>query len=94
MAGSPAAMKQGGGWTMNKGKSIPDSAVDPVCGKTIDPQTATHTATDEKGTYYFCSDECRRKFAAADEKTKKGFWARYTDRLKDTHCTRTPPECR
>lgn len=31
---------------------------------------------------------------AADEKTKKGFWARYTDRLKATHCTRTPPECR
>lgn len=25
---------------------------------------------------------------------KKGLWGRYTDRLKNTHCTRTPPECR
>jgi hypothetical protein len=25
---------------------------------------------------------------------KKGIWARFTDRLKGTHCTMTPPECR
>lgn len=31
---------------------------------------------------------------AADAKAKKGFWARYTERLKNTHCTMTPPECR
>jgi hypothetical protein len=31
---------------------------------------------------------------AANAETKKGFWARYTQRLKDTHCTLTPPECR
>jgi hypothetical protein len=31
---------------------------------------------------------------ALNAKTKKGLWARYTDRLKNTHCTLTPPECR
>lgn len=25
---------------------------------------------------------------------KKGVWARFTERLKGTHCTLTPPECR
>lgn len=29
-----------------------------------------------------------------DGKTKKGFWTKYTDRLKKSHCTRNPPECR
>lgn len=27
-------------------------------------------------------------------KAKKGFWARYIDRLVETRCTMTPPECR
>ena len=30
----------------------------------------------------------------AEAGKRKGLWARYTDRLKNTHCTRTPPECR
>lgn len=71
-----------------------DAIIDPVCGKTVDPNQAAFTATDDKGTHYFCSEACRKKFDAADAKTKKGFWAKYTERLKNTHCTRTPPECR
>lgn len=39
-----------------------------------------------------------RPSAAADAnrsgQKKKGFWARHTDRLKNTNCTITPPECR
>lgn len=31
---------------------------------------------------------------AAEAKTKKSFWARYIDRLANTRCTFTPPECR
>ena len=31
---------------------------------------------------------------AADTKNRKGFWARYIDRLAATRCTLTPPECR
>jgi YHS domain-containing protein len=79
---------------MNAGQTIPESAVDPVCGKTFDPRQVKITASDNYGTHYFCSDACRRRFNNADTKTKKGFWKRYTDRLKDTHCTQTPPECR
>ena len=74
--------------------TIPETAVDPVCGKTFDPRKVRFTAKDEKGTHYFCSDDCRRKYNEADSKTKKGFWARYTEKLKNVNCTITPPECR
>ena len=30
----------------------------------------------------------------ASPRKKKGIWTRFTDRLKGTHCTLTPPECR
>src|SRR5208337_3002830 len=37
---------------------------DPVCGMTIDPETA-HFRADEGGkAYYFCSSKCREKFVA------------------------------
>ena len=68
---------------MSEKNAIPESALDPVCGKTFDPREVQFTSKDEKGTHYFCSEECRRRFESADPKTKKGFWAKYT-----------PPECR
>jgi len=74
-------------------KTVPENAIDPVCGKTINPGSEIISSKDDKGTHYFCSQDCKRRFDSADTKAKKGFWARYTDRLKDTHCTRTPPEC-
>ena len=79
---------------MTDTKTIPESTIDPVCGKTFDPRTRPFSASDEKGTHYFCSDKCRRQYETAGTKAKKGFWAKYTDRLKNTHCTQTPPECR
>jgi len=79
---------------MNQKNTIPETAVDPVCGKRFDPRKVQFTAKDDKGTHYFCSDACRRQFETADTKTKKGLWARYTERLKNAHCTQTPPECR
>ncbi len=79
---------------MNENNTIPETAVDPVCGKTFDPRKVQFTSNDDKGTHYFCSDECRRRFDSADAKTKKGIWAKYTERLKNIHCTQTPPECR
>lgn len=72
----------------------PETVVDPVCGKTVDPREGQFNSKDDNGVHYFCSDACRRRFDSADAKTKKGFWARYTERLKGTHCTQTPPECR
>lgn len=79
---------------MTDANTTSQTAVDPVCGKTIDPGQTQITSKDDKGTHYFCSEDCRSRFETADPKTKKGFWARYTERLKSTHCTRTPPECR
>jgi len=35
---------------------------DPVCGMTVDPDTAKHKADHDQQTYYFCSAGCREKF--------------------------------
>ena len=47
------------------GAQGPASAVklvrDPVCGTFVDPHTALSTAAGGSA-YYFCSEECRRKF--------------------------------
>src|SRR5665213_757408 len=42
--------------------------IDPVCGMTIDPQTAKHRADYKGHPYYFCSPGCRTKFIANPEK--------------------------
>ncbi len=39
-------------------------ALDPVCGMSVAVATATFTAERDGHTYYFCSDGCRRRFAA------------------------------
>ncbi len=38
--------------------------LDPVCGMTVDPHTAKHTATHNGHPYYFCSAGCKAKFIA------------------------------
>jgi Cu+-exporting ATPase len=40
------------------------NAIDPVCGMTVDPRTATNRFDFEGTTYYFCSARCREKFRA------------------------------
>jgi len=40
------------------------TAIDPVCGMTVDPHTAKHRADFEGRTYYFCAASCRTKFLA------------------------------
>ncbi|HVA69292.1 MAG TPA: heavy metal translocating P-type ATPase [Candidatus Binataceae bacterium] len=37
---------------------------DPVCGMRVNPATAKYSHRHKDTTYYFCSDRCRRKFAA------------------------------
>src|SRR5262245_27218799 len=44
------------------------AAKDPVCGMSVDPHTAKHTATHAGRPYYFCSGRCRERFIAAPEK--------------------------
>ncbi|HSQ30743.1 MAG TPA: YHS domain-containing protein [Gemmatimonadaceae bacterium] len=39
-------------------------ARDPVCGMYVDTATATHRATFNGQTYYFCSPGCKRTFDA------------------------------
>ena len=40
------------------------SAIDPVCGMTVDPATAKHKADHKGHEYYFCSAGCKTKFTA------------------------------
>jgi YHS domain-containing protein len=47
---------------------------DPVCGMTIDSDTAAASTIYESREVYFCSDECRRSFEEDP--------ARYYDRLE------------
>ncbi len=44
------------------------SALDPVCGMTVDPHTAKHRADYQGHPYYFCSAGCRAKFVADPQK--------------------------
>ena len=39
-------------------------ATDPVCGRTVDPQTARHRTRRAGADYYFCSEACQAKFEA------------------------------
>jgi P-type Cu+ transporter len=39
-------------------------AKDPVCGMSVDPSTAKHSAEHKGTTYYFCCGGCREKFLA------------------------------
>jgi P-type Cu+ transporter len=42
-----------------------DTAIDPVCGMTVDKSTAQHTLEHDGAIYYFCCRSCREKFAAS-----------------------------
>ncbi len=46
-------------------------ATDPVCGMSVDPATAKHSAEHDGQTYYFCCNGCRTKFTADPEKYLK-----------------------
>jgi Cu+-exporting ATPase len=41
---------------------------DPVCGKDLQPNTATSSLVREGKTFYFCSTDCRAKFDDDPEK--------------------------
>jgi YHS domain-containing protein len=43
---------------------LDETVTDPVCGMTVDPATTPHRYQHQKRTYYFCSANCRTKFAA------------------------------
>lgn len=45
---------------------------DPVCGMTIDSDTAAGQATHQGQTYYFCSEQCRARFEREPSKYVEG----------------------
>ncbi len=49
---------------MAGGEAGRPTAKDPVCGMSVDPETAAHKAEHEGDAYYFCSAGCREKFVA------------------------------
>jgi Cu+-exporting ATPase len=44
------------------------SAIDPVCGMSVNPATSPHHATHQGAEYHFCAASCRAKFIATPEK--------------------------
>ena len=55
--------------------SAPIHAVDPICGMTVDPGSATHISEYKGRTYYFCSAGCKHEF----------------DKQPETHPIPSPP---
>jgi P-type Cu+ transporter len=47
------------------------TAIDPVCGMTVAPDTAAAACDYEGKTYYFCSIGCKERFTAEPEKYLK-----------------------
>lgn len=48
--------------------SSPDMQVDPVCDMKVDPQTATYKTNYRKQEFYFCAENCLKKFKTDPEK--------------------------
>lgn len=46
----------------------PNKVTDPVCGMSVDPDTAKFKTTYDKHDYYFCAENCLKKFKADPEK--------------------------
>src|SRR5579883_738387 len=52
------------------------TAIDPVCGMTVNTEGAKHTAVHDGRTYYFCNPKCLAKFTAEPERYLKPETAR------------------
>lgn len=73
-----------------------DKFIDPVCGMTVDPDTAAAKIVHNGVDIYFCAQGCKAAFAAHpdryDREKHKGFWRRYLDRLSRATGGK-PPTC-
>jgi len=70
---------------------------DPVCGMTVDPETAAARTCHNGVDVYFCAKGCKQAFDANPKKytmpgKKKGLWKRYLDRLNKATGGQ-PPAC-
>jgi xanthine dehydrogenase accessory factor len=49
--------------------SLPDTAVDPICGMQVEVDGALHTVTRDETTYYFCGAGCLDAFKSQEGRT-------------------------
>lgn len=49
-------------------KNVVEMTLDPVCGMSVDKESAPARAEVDGRTYYFCANGCRDEFLAAPEK--------------------------
>lgn len=70
---------------MRHGRSKNSEFIDPVCGMSVDPDTAAAKLCHNGVQFYFCAEGCKQAFEANPDKYKvkkrKGIWQRYLDRL-------------
>jgi YHS domain-containing protein len=75
-------------------------AKDPICGMDVNENETSHLLHDEHKTIYFCSGQCKEKYARdngmKNVHRKKGFFSRFLEKLaKDNKETfgGSPPTC-
>ena len=72
-------------------------AIDPVCGMTVDPQTAKGSYEHEGETYYFCSKSCLERFRGNPAAYLNGGKAADVHQIQlhapRPHSPRTPSAC-
>ena len=54
-----------------KGEITMAQAIDPVCGMTVDTETAKFTTQYQGETFYFCAPGCKKAFEQAPEEYLK-----------------------
>jgi Cu+-exporting ATPase len=67
-----AAPASGAHLDHNEAESTADIAIDPVCKMKVDPSKTSHRRDYQGQPIYFCSDGCRKKFAADPAKYLDG----------------------
>ncbi len=73
-------------------------AIDPICGMTVEEETAEHFCISDDQVFYFCSQKCKNRYLspAAGATTRQGIFRRFLARLARATAKdygRTPPGC-
>lgn len=51
---------------------MPNTRRDPVCGMEVDEKNAAGRSQHQGQTYYFCSEDCKKKFEQNPQQFAKG----------------------
>ena len=73
---------------------------DPICGMDVQERDARHVLEVEQETYYFCSNQCKEKYAQRYgikiRVRRKGVWTRFLEKLakeNEDSFGGSPPTC-